>query len=45
VVASSGRATFVPAGGDNSVLYIVSPTKAVLLDLTTAFPAVNELQH
>jgi hypothetical protein len=45
VAASSGRATFVPAGGDNSVLYIVSPTKAVLLDLTTAFPAVNELQH
>ncbi len=45
VAASSGRATFAPAGGDNSVLYIISPTKAVLLDTTTAFPAVLELQH
>jgi hypothetical protein len=45
VAASSGRATFVPAGGDNSVLYIISPTKAILLDITTAFPVVDELQH
>jgi hypothetical protein len=45
VVAASGRATFVPSGGNNSVLYIVSTTKAILLDITTASPAINEIQH
>jgi hypothetical protein len=44
LAAASGRATFTPAGGDNSVLYIVSPTKAILLD-TTTYPVVNELLH
>lgn len=45
VAAASGRTTFAPAGGDNSVLYIISPTKAILLDITTAHPVLNELLH
>jgi hypothetical protein len=45
VMAGSGRATVTPVGSDNSVLYVVSATKAVQLDLQTANPAVVEVVH
>jgi hypothetical protein len=45
VAATTGRTTFTPTAGDNSVLYIISATKADLLDLSTAAPSVEELIH
>jgi hypothetical protein len=44
-VSANGRSTFVPAPGDNSVLYVITPNKAVLLDLTSGSPVVTELTH
>lgn len=44
-VAASGRSTFVPTPGDNSVVYVVSPSRAVLLDLTSGSPIVVEMTH
>jgi hypothetical protein len=43
--AATGRAALVPTLGDASVLYVVSPTKAVLLDLLTTSPVVVEVVH
>jgi hypothetical protein len=45
VAATSGRTTFTPAAGDNSVLYIISATKTDLLDLSTSVPSVEEITH
>jgi len=45
VMASNGRATVTPVGSDNSVLYVVSATKTVQLDLQTTTPAVVEVAH
>jgi hypothetical protein len=45
VTAATGRATFSPAGGDSSVLYVVSPTKVLVLDLQTGNPVVVEAVH
>jgi hypothetical protein len=45
VAATNGRTTFTPTVGDSSVLYIISPTKADLLDLSTAAPSVEEITH
>jgi len=45
VAATNGRTTFTPTAGDNSVLYIVSSTKAELLDLSTAAPSIEEITH
>ncbi len=43
VVAPSGRSTFTALGSGTSVLYIVSSTKAYLLDMATTTPAVEEV--
>jgi hypothetical protein len=45
VVAATGRTTFTPTAGDSSVLYIISTTKAELLDLTTSLPSIEEITH
>ncbi len=44
-VAASGRATSTAIGSGNAVIYVVSPTKAVALDLGAASPVVIELTH
>jgi hypothetical protein len=43
--ATTGRITLAPTLGDASVLYILSPTKAILLDLQTTSPALVEVVH
>jgi hypothetical protein len=43
-VSSTGRAAIVTTG-NGQVLYIISPTQALLLDLTAASPVVRELTH
>jgi hypothetical protein len=43
--AATGRAALAPTLGDASVLYVVSPAKAVLLDLQTTSPTVVEVVH
>jgi hypothetical protein len=43
--ATTGRVALAPTLGDASVVYLVSPTKAVLLDLQTTSPAVVEVVH
>jgi hypothetical protein len=45
VAATSGRTTFNPTVGDTSVLYIISATKADLLDLATGAPTIEEILH
>jgi hypothetical protein len=45
VMAANGRATFTPTVGDSSVLYVVSTTKDILLDLTTTSPVLEEVLH
>jgi hypothetical protein len=45
VVAANGRATFTPSSGDSSVLYVVSATRDVLLDISTAAPVIEELNQ
>jgi hypothetical protein len=44
-VAASGRAALTGFGSGNAVLYVVSPTKAVALDLGAGSPVVVELVH
>ena len=44
-VAASGRTAATPTPGNTSVLYLVSPTKALLLDLSTGSPVIVELTH
>jgi hypothetical protein len=45
VTAATGHTNFTPTVGDNSVLYIISTTKADLLDLSTATPSIEEITH
>ena len=44
-VSSAGRVAVTPTGGGASALYISSPTKALLLNLSSSSPAVQELLH
>jgi len=41
--AASGRFTFTALGSGNSVLYIVSPTRAILLDVGASSPVIEEV--
>jgi len=43
-LATSGRGT-IATTGNGQVLYIISPTKALLLDLTSNSPIVQEVTH
>ncbi len=43
VVAPSGRATFTALGSGTSVLYIVSTSKAYLLDTATGTPVIEDV--
>ncbi len=44
-VSSTGRTTITPTSGTGSILYIVSPSKALLLDLSAANPVIQEVVH
>jgi hypothetical protein len=44
-VGSTGRVVLTPAAGGNAAIYIVSPTKALQIDLTSSNPVIQELQH
>jgi len=43
-VGSNGRAV-LGAGGSGSILYIISPTKALMIDLGSSNPKIQEIQH
>ncbi len=44
VVAPTGRtSSFTAPGSGNSVLYVISPTRALLLDLGAAMPVIQEV--
>jgi len=44
-VNASGRIAFTPSGTPGPVLYIISPTKGLLLDLSSATPVIQEVIH
>jgi hypothetical protein len=43
-LSGTGRGT-VSSGGAGEVLYVISPTKALLLDLTAGSPVIQEVVH
>jgi hypothetical protein len=44
-VSSAGRVAVTPAAGGPYAAYIVSPTKALLINLSSSNPAIQELLH
>jgi hypothetical protein len=44
-VSSAGRVAVTPAAGGSAALYIISPTKALLLNLSSSVPVIQELLH
>jgi hypothetical protein len=44
-VGATGRVAVTPASGGASAIYIISPTKALQIDLSSSSPTVQELQH
>ena len=44
-VSSTGRVAVTPTGGGTSALYIISSTKALLLNLSTPSPIIQEVLH
>jgi hypothetical protein len=44
-VSSTGRVAITPTGGGASALYIISSTKALLLNLSMSNPIVQEVLH
>jgi hypothetical protein len=44
-VGATGRVALTPGAGGNSAVYIISPTKALQIDLNSSIPTIQELQH
>ena len=44
-VNSAGRVAITPGAGSASAVYIISPTKALMINLSCANPVVQELIH
>ena len=44
-VNSAGRVAITPGAGSASAVYIISPTKALMINLSSANPVVQELVH